>query len=103
LVIECPSHGIKTKTNLVHVSLGPPLGLRRLRVRVVADSDHYSMDSTSQSLAKARSPEEKSLAKAKNSRGMSAKACSAKAKNWELESAKVLPTQDASTSEVSLH
>jgi hypothetical protein len=55
------------------------------------------MDLTSQSLAKVRSPEEKSLAKAKNSREMSAKACSAKAMNWELESAKVLPTHDAST------
>jgi hypothetical protein len=55
------------------------------------------MDSTSQSHAKARSSEEKSLATAKNSRGMSTKACLAKAMNWELESAKVLPTHGAST------
>jgi hypothetical protein len=55
------------------------------------------MDSTSEPLAKARSLEEQNLAKAKNSRGMSARACSAKAMNWELESAKVLPIHDAST------
>jgi hypothetical protein len=55
------------------------------------------MDPTSQNLAKARNPEEKSLTKAKNSRGMSSRACSAKAMNWKLESAKVLPTHDAST------
>jgi hypothetical protein len=55
------------------------------------------MDSTSEPLAKARSSEEKSLAKARNLRGMSARACSAKAMNWELESAKVLPTHDTNT------
>ena len=64
--------------------------------------DHYFMDLTNQIFAKAGSSKEKSLAKAKNSRGMSAKACSAKAMTWELESAKVLPKHDASTSEVSL-
>ena len=36
------------------------------------------MDSTNQSLAKARRSEEKSLAKAKSSRGISARACVAK-------------------------
>jgi len=55
------------------------------------------MDSTSQSNAKAKSSKEKSLAKATNSRGMSARACSAKAMNWTLESSKALPTHDAST------
>ena len=60
------------------------------------------MDSTSQSLAKDRSSEEESLAKAKNSRGISAKACSAKAMTWELESANALPKHEASISEASL-
>ena len=60
------------------------------------------LDSTSQSLAKARSSEERILAKAKNSRGMSARACSAKAMTWELESAKVPLKQEASISEVPL-
>jgi hypothetical protein len=55
------------------------------------------MDSTSQSHAKAKSSEEKSLAKVKNSRRMSAKTCSGKAMNWKLKSAKVLPIHDAST------
>ena len=41
-------------------------------------------------------------AKAKNSRGISAKACSAKAMTWELELTKVLPKHEASISEVSL-
>ena len=50
----------------------------------------------------AGSSKEMSFAKAKNSRGMSAKACSAKAMTWEFESAKVLTTHDASISEVSL-
>ena len=60
------------------------------------------MDSTSRSFAKARSSEEKSLAKAKNSREISAKACSTKAMTWELESAKVLHGHDASISKASL-
>ena len=47
------------------------------------------MDSTSRSFAKARSSQEKSLAKTKSSRGISAKACSAKTVTWELESARV--------------
>ena len=60
------------------------------------------MDSTSHSLSKAKGSEEKTLAKAKNSRGMSAKACFAKAITWELEPAKVLSRHEASISEVSL-
>lgn len=60
------------------------------------------MDSTSQSLDKGRSSKEKRLANAKNSRGISAKACVTKAMNWGLESAKVLHGCDASISEVSL-
>ena len=60
------------------------------------------MDSTSQSIAKDRSSKEKSLAKAKNSRGISAKACSAKAMTWKLETANALPKHEASISEASL-
>ena len=46
------------------------------------------MDSTNQSIAKARRLEGKSLAKAKGSKGISARACVAKTMTWELESAK---------------
>ena len=63
---------------------------------------HYFMASTRQSLAKARSAEGESLAKAKNSREISAKACSTKAMTWELESAKVLHGHDANISKASL-
>ena len=60
------------------------------------------MDSTSKSLTKAKGTEEKSLAKAKNSRGMSAKACVAKAMTWKLEMANALSNYEASISETSL-
>ena len=60
------------------------------------------MDSTSLSLAKARSSEEESLAKAKNQRRIYARACTAKTMTWELEPAKALPARDASISEVPL-
>ena len=63
---------------------------------------HYFMVSTRKSFAKARSMEGKSLAKVKNSREISAKACSAKAVTWELESAKVLHKHGASVGKVSL-
>jgi hypothetical protein len=60
------------------------------------------MDSTSQSFAKARSSEEKSWAKTKSSRGISARACVAKTMTWELESAKAVTVHDASSIEASL-
>ena len=60
------------------------------------------MESTSQSLAKAKSTEKKSLAKAKISKGISTRACLAKAITWELESAKALPKCEGSISEASL-
>ena len=60
------------------------------------------MDSTSQSLANDMSSKGKSLVKANNSRGMSAKACSAKAMTWKLETANVLPRHEASSSDASL-
>ena len=63
---------------------------------------HYFMDLTNQRVAKARSSEEESLAKAKNSRGISARACLPKAMTWELESAKVLHNHDGSIGEASL-
>ena len=59
------------------------------------------MDSASKGLTKAKGTEEKSLAKAKTSRGMSVKACVAKAMTWELESAKALPIHDGIMSEAS--
>ena len=60
------------------------------------------MDSTSKSPTKAKGIEEKSLAKAKNSRGMSAKACAAKAMTWKLEMVNVVPNYEASISVASL-
>ena len=56
------------------------------------------MESTSYSLAKAKSVENNSLAKAKISRGLSAKACVAKAMTWTLEMANALPSHEASIS-----
>ena len=60
------------------------------------------MDSTSQSLTKDMSSKGKSLAKVKNSRGMSAKAYSAKAMTWKLETANALPRHEAGSIESSL-
>ena len=60
------------------------------------------MDSTSPSLAKANSTEEKSLANAKISRGISVRTCLVKAMNWELESAKAPPKREGNTSEAPL-
>ena len=60
------------------------------------------MDSTSHSPSKGKSSDEIKLAKVIYSRGISAKACTAKAMTWELKSAKVLPKYEASISEVSL-
>ena len=52
---------------------------------------HHPMDST-----------RTSFTKAKSSRGISAKACTAKTMTWELDSAKGVLAHDASISEVSL-
>ena len=60
------------------------------------------MESTTQSHAKAKCPEEKSFVKIKTSRGISAKACVAKAKDWKLESIQGPPKHEANTSETSL-
>ena len=60
------------------------------------------MDSTSRSFVKARSSKEKSLAKTKCSKGISARACAAKTMTWELESAKGTTVHDASSIEASL-
>jgi hypothetical protein len=60
------------------------------------------MESISRSLAKARSSEEKSWAKTKSSRGISARACAAKTMTWELESAKGMTSLDVSSIEASL-
>ena len=59
------------------------------------------MDSTSKGLDKAEVLVEKSLAKAKTSRGMSLRACVAKSMTWKLESVKALPTHDSTTNEAS--
>jgi len=59
---------------LCHVWYIEPLGRGNV-------SDHHTMDSINYGLAKAKSSKNKSLAKARNSRGMSARACSAKAMN----------------------
>jgi hypothetical protein len=60
------------------------------------------MDSTSRSSSKARSYEEKSWAKTKSSRGISARACVAKTMTWEFESAKGVTIHDTSSIEASL-
>ena len=60
------------------------------------------MDLTNRTLAKARSEEEEGLAKAKYSRGISARACVTKTMTWELASAKGVPAYDASSIEASL-
>jgi hypothetical protein len=54
------------------------------------------MDSTSEPIDEANNSKEKNLAKAKNSRGMSARACSAKAMTWTLESSKAPSTHNVS-------
>ena len=59
---------------------------------------HHFMDSTSKGLFEAMGTEEKNLAKAKTSRGISAKACVAKAMTWMLDMAKALPSHEASIS-----
>jgi hypothetical protein len=46
------------------------------------------MDSTSELIDEAKGTKDKGLAKVKISRGMSAWACAAKARNWTLESSK---------------
>ena len=61
------------------------------------------MDSISKGLAEAKDTEEKSLVKAKTSRGISAKACVAKAMTWKLEKANALPSHEASISKASWH
>ena len=66
-------------------------------VRIKCGVVHYFMDSTSRSFAKARSSAEKSWAKTKSSRGISARACAAKTMIWELESAKGVTVHDASS------
>ena len=60
------------------------------------------MDSTSQSFTKAKISEERSVAKAGSSRGISARACAAKTMTWELDSAKGVLVHDASISNISL-
>jgi hypothetical protein len=59
------------------------------------------MDSKSQGKGKdeAKSPREKSVTKAKRTRGMSAWACAAKARNWTLESSKDPSTHKANAKE----
>ena len=54
------------------------------------------MESTSHNLTEAKSTNEKTLAKAKVSRGISLRAYVAKSMNWTLEKANVLPSQEAS-------
>ena len=59
------------------------------------------MDSISQGLAEAKGTEEKSLVKVKTSRGVSARACVAKAMTWTLEKANAIPSHKASISKAS--
>ena len=59
------------------------------------------MESTSHSLTEAKRTKDKSLAKAKVSRGISTKTCVAKAMTWTLEKANALPSQEASISKTS--
>ena len=59
------------------------------------------MESTSHSLTEAKSTNEKTLAKARVSRGISLRACVAKAAGWTLEKANALPVQEASINKTS--
>ena len=54
------------------------------------------MEPTSHSLNEVTSTNEKALAKAKVSRGISLRACVAKAEGWTLEKANALPIHEAS-------
>ena len=53
------------------------------------------MDATSKNLSKANDTEEKNSAQAKTSRGLSLRACVAKAVGWTLKKATALPIQEA--------
>ena len=59
------------------------------------------MESTSHDLMEAKGVKEKTLAKAKSVRGMSSRACVAKAAGWILEKANALPIQEASINNTS--
>ena len=59
------------------------------------------MESTSHSLIEVNSTCEKTLAKAKISRGISLRACVAKAAGWTLEKANALPIQEANINKTS--
>ena len=56
------------------------------------------MEPTSHNLTEAKGTNEKTLAKARVSRGISLRACVAKAEGWTLEKANALPSQEASIS-----
>ena len=59
------------------------------------------MESTSHSLIEAKGTNEKTLAKAKVSRGISLRVCVAKATDWTLEKVHALPIQEAGISKTS--
>ena len=59
------------------------------------------MESTSHDLTEAKGTNEKTLAKAKIVRGMSLRACVAKAAGWTLEKVNALPIQEASINKTS--
>jgi hypothetical protein len=61
------------------------------------DNYCYTMDSTSELSDEAKGTKDKGLAKVKSSRGISARACSAKAMNWTLEVSKAPSTHNANT------
>ena len=59
------------------------------------------VDSTNHGLTEVKSINEKALAKAKVSRGISSRVCVAKSMTWTLEEANDLPSQEASISKTS--
>ena len=59
------------------------------------------MESTSHGLTEAKSTNERTLARAKASRGISLKACVAKAADWTLEKANAPPSQEVGISKTS--
>ena len=59
------------------------------------------MESATHSLTEVKSTDEKTLAKAKVSRGISLRACVAKAAGWTLEKANALPIQETSINKAS--
>ena len=78
---------------------GRRLGVKDLGLEVLVC--YCFMESTSHNLTGAKSVNETTLTNAKVSRGISLRACVAKAAGWTLEKANALPMQEASINKTS--